>query len=113
MKKLTWDGTVYRNMKTVSTNTISGGECGKACYEATSRNGTVVMDFTTQGAASLALAYGKPDSDGLDEAECDLAGTMTNFYDARGNRTGSSTTQSGTTTFYDARGNKTGSATRR
>ena len=36
-----------------------------------------------------------------------------NFYDARGNRTGSATTNgSGTTSYYDARGNRTGSATR-
>ena len=35
-----------------------------------------------------------------------------NFYDARGNRTGSATTTgSGTTNYYDARGNRTGSAT--
>ena len=36
-----------------------------------------------------------------------------NFYDARGNRTGSATTTgSGTTNYYDARGNRTGSSTR-
>ena len=37
-------------------------------------------------------------------------GTMT-YYDARGNRTGSSTTIGNTTNFYDARGNRVESST--
>ena len=38
----------------------------------------------------------------------------TNFYDSRGHKTGSASTDSqGTTTFYDDRGNVTGRASRR
>ena len=37
-------------------------------------------------------------------------GSLT-YYDARGNRTGSSTTIGNTTNFYDARGNRTESST--
>lgn len=35
----------------------------------------------------------------------------TNFYDARGNKTGSASTYGNTTNFYDSRGNKVGTAT--
>jgi hypothetical protein len=67
-RTITWNGTVYQNMKRVMME-ADGSDCAKACFRATSRKGIIVLSTATQGVASLTVVGN--DSTG-DEAECDL-----------------------------------------
>jgi hypothetical protein len=67
-KTITWRGSVFTNLKTI-TNT---GDCAKACFEATNRNGVARLDTATQGVASLTVTSGGPGTDGVEEVECDI-----------------------------------------
>jgi hypothetical protein len=70
-KTITWNGIVYSNMKSV-TEDADGSECAKACFQATTRTGTATLSTATQGVASLTVTFGKPGSEGVDEAEWDV-----------------------------------------
>lgn len=70
-KTITWNGIVYGNMKSVMED-ADGSECAKACFQATNRTGTATLSTATQGVASLTITFGKPGSDSVDEAECDV-----------------------------------------
>jgi hypothetical protein len=65
-KTITWNGSVYRNLKSLTY------DCAKACFQATNRNGMVVLSTATQGVASLTVSGGGPGSDGEEELECDV-----------------------------------------
>jgi hypothetical protein len=70
-KTITWDGVTYRNLKQVTVE-ADGSECPKVCFRAKARSGDLSLNTATQGVATLSVTYGKPGSDGVDEAECDL-----------------------------------------
>jgi hypothetical protein len=67
-KTITWRGSVYGNLKQVTT------DCAKECFQATRRDGaTAVLSTATQGVASLTAMVGTaPGNDRVDEVECDL-----------------------------------------
>jgi hypothetical protein len=71
-KTITWNGVVYRNMKSVYADEYESFGCAKACFEATNPGGKVRLDTATQGVASLTVSFGRPGSDGVDELECDV-----------------------------------------